>query len=359
MAQTIEYVYDPSTKTFVTQTVVARGPRAIQKSDYIPSFTASQIAEMGLKSFTKDGKVTVQVPMGKALPPEKAKEFRAKRDSSKPVEVDPISLKPIEKVKKTKSVLGDSTSFLEYGDYEWDYDSEQQQVIPKAKDGKDQKDLPAPGLLLNALDPTTNQMKLTVVDADNFTRNLRKQFIENPEEIVRYKQLLKDAGWYDGPIDNRPDPAFFNRLREVGGIITDWNYYSSTIDNGPVYDLPGYLEAMAAGGGGGLTRTTTTLSTENELYGALNQQFEKYTGRRVPDNVLDEFVQRVNAQERQSPQVQTTTGDDSVISGGASGIAEREAVQFAREQKGAGAYRGATYYLDALMGYVNRGTPGA
>jgi hypothetical protein len=359
MAQTIEYVYDPSTKTFVTQTVVARGPRAIQKSDYIPSFTASQIAEMGLKSFTKDGKVTVQVPMGKALPPEKAKEFRAKRDSSKPVEVDPISLKPIEKVKKTKSVLGDSTSFLEYGDYEWDYDSEQQQVIPKAKDGKDQKDLPAPGLLLNALDPTTNQMKLTVVDADNFTRNLRKQFIENPEEIVRYKQLLKDAGWYDGPIDNRPDPAFFNRLREVGGIITDWNYYSSTIDNGPVYDLPGYLEAMAAGGGGGLTRTTTTLSTENELYGALNQQFEKYTGRRVPDNVLDEFVQRVNALERQSPTVQTTTGDNTVVSGGAGGIADREAVQFAREQKGAGAYRGATYYLDALMGYVNRGTPGA
>jgi hypothetical protein len=209
------------------------------------------------------------------------------------------------------------------------------------------------------LDKVTNQMKLTVIDADNFVRNLRKQFIENPEEITRYKQLLKDVGWYDGPIDNRPDPAFFNRLREVGGIITDWNYYSSTIDNGPVYDLPGYLEAMAAGGGGGVTRTTTTLSTENELYGALNQQFEKYTGRRVPDNVLDEFVQRVNAQERQSPQVQTTTGGDSVISGGASGIAEREAVQFAREQKGAGAYRGATYYLDALMGYVNRGTPGA
>ena len=359
--QTIGYEYDPSTKTFVTQIkMIARGPRAMEKSDYIPSFTPSQIAEMGLKSFTKDGKVTVQVPMGKALPPEKFKEFRAKRDSSKPVEVDPISLKPIKKVKKIKSVMGESDSFIEFGDYEWSYDSEQQVVTPKSKDkdGKDQKDLPEPGLLLNALDKKTNQMKLTVVDADNFVRGLRKKFIENPEEITRYKQLLKDAGWYDGPIDNRPDPAFFNRLREVGGIITDWNYYSSTIDNGPVYDLPGYLEEMAAGGGG-VTRTTTTLSTENELYGALNQQFEKYTGRRVPDNVLDEFVQRVNAQERQSPQVQTTTGDDSVISGGASGIAEREAVQFAREQKGAGAYRGATYYLDALMGYVKRGTPGA
>jgi hypothetical protein len=47
--------------------------------------------------------------------------------------------------------MGETTSFIEYGDYEWDYDSEQQQVIPKAKDGKDQKDLPAPGLLLNAL----------------------------------------------------------------------------------------------------------------------------------------------------------------------------------------------------------------
>jgi hypothetical protein len=369
MAQTVEYVYDPNTKTYV---IVPEkrwylGPGAekalagINNKGFKESFTASQIAEMGEKSFTKDGKVTVQVPMGKALLPEKAKEFRAKRDSSKPVEVDPISLKPIEKVKKTKSVLGDSTSFIEYGDYEWNYNSEQQLVTPKSKDkdGKDVKDLPLSGLLLNALDPKTNQMKLTVTDTENFTRGLRKQFIKTPDEIVRYKQLLKDARWYDGPIDNRPDPAFFNILRQVAGELTDWNYYSSTIDNGPVYDLPGYLEAMAAGGGGGLTRTTTTLSTENELYGALNQQFEKYTGRRVPDNVLDEFVQRVNAQERQSPQVQTTTGEDSVISGGASGIAEREAVQFAREQKGAGAYRGATYYLDALMGYVNRGTPGA
>jgi hypothetical protein len=98
MAQTVGYEYDPSTKTFVTQIKrFARGPRALQKSDYIPSFTPSQIAEMGLKSFTKDGKVTVQVPMGKALPPEKAKEFRAKRDSSKRVEVDPETLEPIKK----------------------------------------------------------------------------------------------------------------------------------------------------------------------------------------------------------------------------------------------------------------------
>ena len=112
--QTIGYEYDPSTKTFVTQIkMIARGPRAMEKSDYIPSFTPSQIAEMGLKSFTKDGKVTVQVPMGKALPPEKFKEFRAKRDSSKPVEVDPISLKPIKKVKKIKSVMGESDSFIE------------------------------------------------------------------------------------------------------------------------------------------------------------------------------------------------------------------------------------------------------
>lgn len=357
MEETVEYIYNPKTKTYVAERqggLIARAPYAVGLQQ---SFTAAEIAAMGLKTNRAAGKIFVQVPIAKALTPKKAKELRA----AKPVEVDPITFKPIEKVKKTKSLMGDSTPFIEYGDYEWSYNSDDQLVTPKSKDkdGKDQKDLPPSGLLINALDKKTNQMKLTVVDADNFTRGLRKKFIETPDEISKTKQMLKDAGWYNGPIDNRPDPAFFNLLRQVAGSLTDWNYFSSTIDDGPVYDLNEYLEAMSAGGGGGLTRTTTTLSTENELYGALNQQFEKYTGRRVPDNVLDEFVQRVNAQERQSPQVQTTTGDDSVISGGASGIAEREAVQFAREQKGAGAYRGATYYLDALMGYVNRGTPGA
>lgn len=354
MAQTVEYVYDPDTKTYTAPAAKGKFVWALTgpDRDLQQSFTASEIAAMGLKTFTKDGKVTVQIPLNKALTPEKAKERRAGRTR----EVDPVSLKP---VSRATIKTGESTPFLEYGDYEWDYNSEQQIVIPKAKPGQNQKDLPPPGLLLNAVDPATNQMKLTVIDADNYVRGLRKQFITAPDEVSQYKQLLKDAGWWDGPIDNRPTPDFLNLLREVGGIVTDWNYFSATVDNGPVYDVKGYLEAMAAEGGGGVTRTTTSLSTADELYGALNQQFEKYTGRRVPDNVLDEFVQRVNALERQSPQVSTTTGSDTVVTGGPGGIAEREAVQFAREQKGAGAYRGATYYLDALMAYVNRGTPGA
>jgi hypothetical protein len=354
MAETIEYVLDPKTKTYIIQRgFVGRGPRAIQKqTEFVESLTQSQVAAMGLRAIKSGDKFIVEVPIGKARTPEARKEKRA----NKPQQVDPVTLKP---VAKTKSKIGESTPFLEYGDYEWGYDTERQVVTPKVKPGQKPGDLPESGLLLNALDPATNQMKLTVVSADEFTRGLRKEFIQNPDRVSQYKQLLKDAGWYDGPIDNRTDPVFLNRLREVGGLATDWNYYSSTVDNGPVYSVDEYLKAMAAGGGGGLTRTTTTLSTADDIYSALNQQFEKYTGRRVPDNVLDEFVQRVNALERQSPTVQTTTGDNTVVSGGAGGIADREAVQFAREQKGAGAYRGATYYLDALMAYVNRGTPGA
>lgn len=353
MAQTVEYVYDPDTKTYTAPAAKGKFVWALTgpDRDLQQSFTASEIAAMGLKTFTKDGKVTVQIPLNKALTPEKAKERRA----SKAREVDPVSLKP---VSKATIKTGESIPFVEFGDYEWDYDSERQIVKPKAKDGQNVKDLPAPGLLLNALDKATNTMRLTILDADNYITGLRKQFYTNPDEVSGYKQLLKDAGWWDGPIDNRPTPDFINLLREVGGIVTESNWYNSKFD-GPVYDVKGYLEAMAAGGGGGITRTTTSLSTADELYGALNQQFEKYTGRRVPDNVLDEFVQRVNALERQSPEVSTTTGSDTVVTGGPGGIAEREAVQFAREQKGAGAYRGATYYLDALMAYVNRGTPGA
>jgi hypothetical protein len=351
MAQTVEYVYDPDTKTYVAENVGGLIRRPAYSAGLQQSFTASEIAAMGLKTFTKSGKVTVQVPLNKALTPEKAKERRAGRVQ----EVDPVSLKPVQ---NATVKLGESTSFLEYGDYEWDYNSDQKIVVPKAKGNAKPGDLPPPGLLLNAIDKATNQMKLTVIDADNYVRGLRKEFITTPDEVSGYKQLLKDAGWWDGPIDNRATPDFLSLLREVGGIVTDWNYYSATVDNGPVYDVKGYLEAMAAGGGGGVTRTTTSLSTADELYGALNQQFEKYTGKRVPDDVLDEFVQRVNAQERQSPQVSTTTGNDTVVSGGPGGIADREAVQFAREQEGAGAYRGATYYLDALMAYVNRGTPG-
>jgi len=351
MAEKITYVYDANTKTYIYQPtgLIKRPGYALGLKE---SLTQSEVAAMGLQATKSGDKFVVEVPIGRARTPEARREKNAKR----PQQVDPVTFKPIE---KSEVKIGDATTFVEYGDYEWDYDAEQQQVIPKLKPGQREGDGPTPGLLLNAVDPATNQMKLTVVDADNFTRGLRKTFIENPDEVSAYKQLLQSAGWFDGPIDNRVTPDFLNLLREVGGIVTDWNYYSNTIDNGPVYDVKGYLEAMAAEGGGGLTRTTTTLSTPGDVYSALNQQFETYLGRRVPDDVLDEFVQRVNALERQSPTVQTTTGNDTVVSGGAGGIAEREAVQFAREQKGAGAYRGATYYLDALMAYVNRGTPGA
>lgn len=372
MAETIEYVYDTKTKKYVlvdtspsfkerigdTLMLGIAGQRIPER--YKSSLTAIEVAGMGLKAIRTGDTMSVRVPRNKALKPEVLQEEREQRRAErakKPKEVDPVTWKPIKKAKDTVKI-GESLPFVNYGDYQWDYDAELQFVKPIAKPGQKEGDLPESGFMLLAPDPTTNEKKLTVISPDDFTRNLRRQFLTKPDEISEYKQLLKNVGWFDGPIDNRPTLDFFNRLREVAGFVTDLNYYNE-LENGPVYDVPSYLELMAVEGGGGVTRTTTSLSTPDELYGALNQQFEKYTGRRVPDNVLDEFVQRVNALERQSPQVQTTIGDDTTFTGGPGGIAEREAVQFAREQEGAGAYRGATYYLDALMDYVNRRNPGA
>lgn len=361
MAETVEYVYDPNTKTYVTsRPMQAVGPRVIQKSNFIPSFTAAEIASLNLNVTKRDGKYIVKVPRQKALEKEFAKQERQQRERNKAVRVDPVSLQPL--TRDTAITTDMSTPFVTLKGREITANQETGLVIPIKKANERDKDVPAPGFYVPSRNPNTGITEMTLVDADNWRYNLTREFLDNPEQVKQYKQLMADAGFWDGEIDTRDTPQFWAKLQAVTAETSIDNFfrYQATEGEAEGRTIDEYLTAMAAEGGAGGTETSTTisLSTEDELYAGLNQQFERYVGKRVPDNLLQEFVQRVNALERQSPQVRTTTGDNTTFTGGPGGIAEREAVQFAREQKGAGAFRGATYYLDALMDYVNRDTSG-
>jgi hypothetical protein len=156
-------------------------------------------------------------------------------------------------------------------------------------------------------------------------------------------------------IDGVPDNSFITAMNSVGAGISTENFRRIqsnknlkpfTLDEGLDYLIQRY-------GGKGNVQTTTGISTENEAYKSINTALKQYLGREVTKEELAQFTAQLNAFERKTPQVETTTGTDTVVTGGTAGAGERMATEFARSQEGSAAYRAGTYYYDALLDAID------
>jgi hypothetical protein len=203
-------------------------------------------------------------------------------------------------------------------------------------------------------DPRTYNVT-NVVNQEQWNQNIYNKYSQDSEATIEMKRKLVELGLLPRGtvIDGVPDTAFRTAMNTLGARISTENFRRIQADpRGQLFDLRQGLDYLISRGdadGGTARKTTTTISTKDEAYGTLNQALTAYLGREATQEELSQFTAQLNAFERKSPEVQTTTGTDTVVTGGAAGARERMATEFARSQEGSAAFRGGTYYYDALL----------
>lgn len=102
------------------------------------------------------------------------------------------------------------------------------------------------------------------------------------------------------------------------------------------------------GGGGSATVSSVSLTNEGDARTVLNQAMTAYLGRQASSDEIDEFVAKLNEQERANPVVQTQSESSVVRTGGFNPSTFAE--DFARSQEGSAEFTAATSLLDSFIG---------
>jgi hypothetical protein len=193
-----------------------------------------------------------------------------------------------------------------------------------------------------------------VVADEQWNQKVFNKYSQDSEATITMKKRLVQLGLLpqNTTIDGVPDTAFRTAMNSLAAKISTENF--RRIQQDPtqrLFTLDEGLDYLISRGGVDTTsrKTVTSISTKDEAYGTLNQALTAYLGREATQEELSQFTAQLNAFERKSPEVQTTTGTDTVVTGGATGTRERMATEFARSQEGSAAFRGGTYYYDALL----------
>lgn len=198
-----------------------------------------------------------------------------------------------------------------------------------------------------------------VVDPGQWNQVVYNKYSQDAEATINMKRRLVQLRLLPSNtvIDGVPDTAFRLAMSTLAARVSTENFFRIqqnpnqrllTLDEGL-----DYLESRGGAEGDTVTRTTTTISTKDEAYGTLNQALTAYLGREATQEELSQFTAQLNAFERKSPTVSTTTGTSTIVSGGTEGARERMATEFARSQEGSAAFRAGTYYYDALLDAID------
>jgi hypothetical protein len=184
------------------------------------------------------------------------------------------------------------------------------------------------------------------------------KYSQDPEATANLKKRLVELRYLPQGtvIDGVPDAAFRAAMDTLGAKISTENFRRLQSDpRQRMFTLEDGLDYLSSRGGAGATTTgtRTTISTKDEAYATLNTALRSYLGREATEEELSQFTAQLNAFERKSPTVSTTTGTDTTVSGGAEGASERMATEFARSQEGSAAFRAGTYYYDALLDAID------
>jgi hypothetical protein len=194
-----------------------------------------------------------------------------------------------------------------------------------------------------------------IVPVEEWDRANYNAFSQDPQLTIDTKRKLVQLKLLPPStvIDGTPDAAFRKAMQTLGAKISAENFRRLQSDpRQKLFDTDTGIEYLLSRGDAGdkTTSTVTSISTKDEAYGTLNQALTAYLGREATQDELTQFTAQLNSFERANPLVATTTGTgDTLRTGGTEGAMGRMATEFARSQEGSAAFRGGTYYYDALL----------
>jgi hypothetical protein len=197
-----------------------------------------------------------------------------------------------------------------------------------------------------------------VISNEQYNQQIFNEYYNDPQAVIEEKRRLIAAGLLPANtvVDGTADAPFRAAMTTLARKISTENYRRMqanpkarlfTLDTGLDY----FTQRDGIDKKG--TTTVTSISTKDEAYATLNSALAAYLGREATQDELSQFTTQLNTFEQANPEVQTTTGTGTTVTGGAQGAMGRMATEFARSQEGSAAFRAGTYYYDALLGAID------
>jgi hypothetical protein len=194
-----------------------------------------------------------------------------------------------------------------------------------------------------------------IISVEEWNQENYNAFSQDPQLTIDTKRKLVQLKLLPPStvIDGTPDVAFRQAMQILGARISTENFRRLQANpRQKLFDTDTGIEYLLSRGDAGdkTTSTVTSISTKDEAYATLNEALRAYLGREATQDELTQFTAQLNSFERANPLVATTTGTgDTLRTGGTEGAMGRMATEFARSQEGSAAFRGGTYYYDALL----------
>ena len=197
-----------------------------------------------------------------------------------------------------------------------------------------------------------------VISNEQYNQQIFNEYYNDPQAVIEEKRRLIAAGLLPANtvVDGTADASFRAAMTTLARKISTENYRRIQANpKAKLFTLDTGLDYFTQRGGidGKGTKTVTTVSTKDEAYATLNSALAAYLGREATQDELSQFTAQLNTFERANPEVRTTTGTGTTVTGGAQGAMGRMATEFARSQEGSAAFRAGTYYYDALLDAID------